>query len=513
MKRDWRKLYVAAALMLMPVIAAAQANNEGERMLDIADSLYGVQKYDEALQYAEQSAEAMRREHSLEGESDVMNLLALIHVRKGEFDEAARCAHRCYEIDVKIGNPDNISSTLNTLAGIYMSMRQSREAEKYILKGIDYARKADNPQRMAVLHGMASEVYQHMGQYEQSLDYATKAYEMEQKLGRRDKMAIRQAERAPALIALERYAEAEKALNEAIPGLRESGNIHSLGIACNQMGQLKHRAGNDSAAVRYHNEALQIFLDQHDLYNESRSRQGLYEALRNSNPALAMEHNDRYLELRDSLYDKDTGELLSKYAAQYGNDELKAENRQMHHYILIGVICLVAVVSAGCGIMWWMRRRWKKRLEVLIKQIEVLNGGDSASSTSDAAEPSDNPAISTDETSEEVFDEDHRFLMKLVEVVNAGLPTGQYGVEQIASEMNMSVQTFRRRLMSATGETPKAFISAIQMERAAKLLKDDKDMPVSRVATLCGYDETNSFGRSFKRFYNVTPSQYREENA
>ena len=107
--------------MLMPVIAAAQANNEGERMLDIADSLYGVQKYDEALQYAEQSAEAMRREHSLEGESDVMNLLALIHVRKGEFDEAARCAHRCYEIDVKIGNPDNISSTLNTLAMVHIN--------------------------------------------------------------------------------------------------------------------------------------------------------------------------------------------------------------------------------------------------------------------------------------------------------------------------------------------------------------------------------------------------------
>lgn len=483
----------------MPVVASAEEGSKGDKLLETADSLYAAQQYDEALRYANQSAEAMRSERSLEGESDVMNLLALIHVRKGEFDEAARCAHRCYEIDVKIGDPDDISSTLNTLAGIYMSMRQSDEAEKYILKGIEYARKADNPQRMAVLHGMASEVYQHMGRYEQSLDYATKAYEMEQKLGRTDKMAIRQAERAPALIALERYVEAEKALNEAIPGLRESGNIHSLGIACNQMGQLKHRAGNDSAAVRYHNEALQIFLTQHDLYNESRARQGLYEALRNSNPALAMEHNDRYLELRDSLYDKDTGELLSKYAAQYGNDELKAENRQMHHYIIIGAICLVAVVSLGCGIMWWMRRRWKNRLEVLIKQIEVLS-------------PKETVSVSPQQPTEEP-DEDHKFLMKLVEVVNAGLPTGQYGVEQIASEMNMSVQTFRRRLMSTTGETPKAFISAIQMERAAKLLKDDRDMPISRVATLCGYDETNSFGRSFKRFYNVTPSQYREENA
>ena len=488
---------VMAVLMLASAKGAAEVKIKGERMWEIADSLYGAQQYDEALRYAEQSAEAMRSEGSLKGESDVMNLLALIHVRKGEFDKAARYAHRCYEIDAKQGNPDDISSSLNTLAGIYMSMRQSREAEKYILKGIDYARKAHNPQRLAVLHGMASEVYQHMGDYERSLDYATKAYEMEQKLGRKDKMAIRQAERAPSLIALERFDEAQEALAEAIPGLRESSNLHSLGIACNQMGQLMHQADNDSAAVRYYTEALQIFVDQHDMYNESRSRQGLYEALRRGNPALAMEHNDRYLELRDSLYDKDTGELLSKYAAEYDNDELKAENRQMQHYIIIGVIGLLAVLCLGSLLVWWMRCRQKQRIEQLIKQIEELT----------AIEDNQSPPIQEDA---QVDDEDHRFLMKLVEVVNANLPTGHYGVEQIASEMNMSVQTFRRRLMSATGESPKAFISAIQMERAAKFLKDDPSMPISRIATLCGYDETNSFGRSFKRFYNVTPSQYRE---
>ena len=110
---------------------------------------------------------------------------------------------------------------------------------------------------------------------------------------------------------------------------------------------------------------------------------------------------------------------------------------------------------------------------------------------------------------EDVATEDRLFVMRLVQVVNDGLSTGQYGVEAVASEMNMSVQTFRRRLTSVTGESPKAFISAIQMERAAKLLTDNPDMSIARVATLCGYDETNSFGRSFKRAYGVTPSQYR----
>ena len=46
----------------------------------------------------------------------------------------------------------------------------------------------------------------------------------------------------------------------------------------------------------------------------------------------------------------------------------------------------------------------------------------------------------------------------------------------------MSTQTFRRRLMAVTGESPKAFISAIQMELAAKLLKDHPDMTISQIA-------------------------------
>ena len=511
------------ALILMPVKGAAEESTKGERLLEMADSLYGLQQYDEAQRLAEQSVEMMRSERNLDGESDVMNLLSLIHVRKGEFNEAAKCAHRCYEIDVKRGNPDDISSSLNTLAGIYMSMRQPREAEKYILKGIDYANQVDNPQRMAVLHGMASEVYHHLGDDQQSLDYATKAYEMEQKLNRKDKMAIRQAERASALIGLLRNDEARQALEEAIPGLRESGNLHSLGIACNQMGSLLRQTHNDTAAVRYYNEALQIFLAQHDLFNESYSRKGLYEALRNTDPALAMEHNDRYLALRDSIYDKDTGELLSKYAAEYGNDQLQAENAELEKsgrlYIIIGVVAVAAVLCLGMVLIGWLRRREKRHIEQLIRQIETLKSAVapqiSEGEPSEQSNYSDYPENSENsETSDQSENsEDHRFLMKLVKVVNASLPTGHYGVEQIAQEMNMSVQTFRRRLLSATGESPKAFISAIQMERAAKLLKDDPDLPISRVATLCGYDETNSFGRSFKRFYNLTPSQYREENA
>lgn len=95
-------------------------------------------------------------------------------------------------------------------------------------------------------------------------------------------------------------------------------------------------------------------------------------------------------------------------------------------------------------------------------------------------------------------------------MVNEGLSAGDYSVETIASNLNMSVSTFRRRLLSAAGESPKAYISAIQMERAATLLTDSRDMPIQQVARLCGFDETSTFGHTFKRIYCCSPSQYRE---
>lgn len=513
MLRITKESVIIALLLLVPLRGLAVGDTKGEMLANEADSLYGLQQYGEAQRVAEQALAQSRSEANAQCEADCLNLLAIIHIRQGQFSEAVKYAKQCYALDEKSGDPDAMSSSLNTLAGIYMSMRQPQEAEKYVLKGIQYASKVDNPQRLAVLHGMASEVYHILKQEERSLDYATKAYEMEKNLGRKDKMAIRQAMRANALIALQRDAEARQALDEAIPGLRISGNTHSLGIACNQMGLLMHQVQNDSAAVRYYNEALKIFLSQHDLFNESKSRHGLYEALRHSNPDLAMEHNDRYNELRDSLYDEKTGQLLSKYAVEYGYDELQAETTEMQRsyrlYIIIGVILLLAVLSYGL----WRVRHDRRRMQELIRQVEAMRIAALAEPTTVVDESAESETIAdsaSESTQDEIAAEDRLFIMRLVQVVNDNLSSGQYGVETIASEMNMSVQTFRRRLMSVTGESPKAFISAIQMERAAKLLTDNPDMPISRVANLCGYDETNSFGRVFKRAYGVTPSQYRE---
>ena len=96
----------------------------------------------------------------------------------------------------------------------------------------------------------------------------------------------------------------------------------------------------------------------------------------------------------------------------------------------------------------------------------------------------------------------------MIAEVEKALSNKDYSVESIAEQMNMSVSTFRRKLMNITGESPKNYITAIQMNKAATLLEKQAGLSVNEVSSSCGFDDAANFSRVFKRFYGVAPSQY-----
>ena len=247
-----------------------------------------------------------------------------------------------------------------------------------------------------------------------------------------------------------------------------------------------------------------------DLYNEIHAHRGLYESYWELNPDSAKIELDYFDLLKDSLYSHATADALSRYNAEFGNDLLQQENeaeRKAHlRTIIIAVGILLLVVVIAWIIIRRMRQRENQRIAALMDEIELLRK---------ESVKNDEKDVKSEESSVEsavksIPDEDRLFLMRVIDVVNEGMREGQIGVEHIASELNMSVQTFRRRLQNAAGEKPKAFISAIQMEKAGKLLKERPDIPVLEVASLCGFEEASSFTHTFKRIFGMSPRQYRE---
>ena len=296
-----------------------------------AEYLYGMQRYVEAIGFAQRALPLTKNNKDFTWQSETLNILAQATFNLSDWPTSIDYAKRLLDIDQQHGDKDRIASTLNTIANIYLAARQPEEAEKFITRAEDVCRKTDNTMRLSAISGIESEVYLQLKQYDKALDYAKQALALARENKREDKAAIHLSQMAAVWLETDKSEEARQVLQQAIPILRKAGNRKSLGICLNQMGEAERLEKHLAEAASYFEQARQLFAEMGDAYNESRSLHGLYKAFYKSNPERAKAFHDRYMEMRDSLYESDMQAVLSSYNAQYNNDKLQHEKEEVKH--------------------------------------------------------------------------------------------------------------------------------------------------------------------------------------
>lgn len=478
-----------------------------------------AQQHADCAAFAQKSLDIAQRSKDTGMTADCLTLLAISRFRQGDYKDALVFARQCYALDKQSGNKEGLSSTLNTLAGICLAARQYAEAETYVKEALALQDELKNPARQAIFRGMASEICHALGREEEALTYARQALETEKQLNRPEKQAIRLTQMAAAYVGLKRYAEARQCLDEAMPQFRRDGNELSLGIACNLMGDvLSATGGSEAERVNYFSEAAEIFKRKGDLYNESYARQGLYDALKNSQPSQAMLHLERLQLLKDSIYNKETSEELGRFNAAYGNERLREQHEEAlaHRRVLIVLLVSLLFVALTGGILLRqkMRRERRRHCDVLARfreELEAKSGaGVSTESEEDVkhheSEAPQKKTCETDRAEERTPDTD--FIERVADVINQLLEKGDATVEAVAESMCMTPSRLRRHISKATGQTPQSLIINARMVKAAQLLRRRPDLNVTEVAQTCGFDSVSNFVRAFKKHYGVTPRQY-----
>lgn len=84
-------------------------------------------------------------------------------------------------------------------------------------------------------------------------------------------------------------------------------------------------------------------------------------------------------------------------------------------------------------------------------------------------------------------------------------------VETVAKNAGFSMDYFNRIFLSHTGFTVNAYIGYIRLKQAAFMLRTT-DKSVLDIALEIGYNSHEGFAKAFKKYYNVTPSEYRTQN-
>jgi AraC family transcriptional regulator len=82
------------------------------------------------------------------------------------------------------------------------------------------------------------------------------------------------------------------------------------------------------------------------------------------------------------------------------------------------------------------------------------------------------------------------------------------GLESLGARANLSGPHLQRVFKAAIGETPKAYVSRLRVERAAFCLLAHES-PVAEIAAECGFQSPETFIRAFRRRFAVTPREYR----
>lgn len=83
-------------------------------------------------------------------------------------------------------------------------------------------------------------------------------------------------------------------------------------------------------------------------------------------------------------------------------------------------------------------------------------------------------------------------------------------LEGLASRCNMSVRNFIRRFEQATTNTPFEYLQRVRIEAAKKML-ESKNEGIAQIASRCGYEDVDYFGKIFRRYMAMTPRAYREK--
>lgn len=117
---------------------------------------------------------------------------------------------------------------------------------------------------------------------------------------------------------------------------------------------------------------------------------------------------------------------------------------------------------------------------------------------------------SSREKSQEV-DSQLMYVTKVIRYIQVNY-SGALSVDEIAKLLGLNRSYLTRLFKKSTGQSPQEYIFSYRMKQAASLLLES-DQSVQYVAFSVGYSDSFTFSKAFKRYYGVSPRDYRLEQS
>ncbi|NLI36382.1 MAG: response regulator [Bacteroidales bacterium] len=103
---------------------------------------------------------------------------------------------------------------------------------------------------------------------------------------------------------------------------------------------------------------------------------------------------------------------------------------------------------------------------------------------------------------------DRELLEKLDKKIDIELSNSDLSVDELAGELYFSRSTFYRKVKNLTGFSPNDYVRVYRVKKAAEFIQDG-DYNLSEIADMTGFSTQSYFSSMFKKYYGLTPSEYK----
>ena len=328
----------------------------------MAEYYYDKEQYAQSLEAISCADDLSAKIRDKRLRSDILSTMFNTYFRLGEYDKALHSLLECYSIDMDLGDDELISGDLNSFAAIYLAVKQPQVGIRYIERAIALERKLKRQDRLAIRLGMASELFLMNHEPTKAMQAIDEAYKIDSLAGRKEKAAIRLSQKGAVLEALSQYEQALAVMNRALPELEKANNTYSLAVCYNQLASVNEKLGNREAAMAYYKKALEQSVKCGSPKTERIAERGLWQTMRDENPAAAMIHLERYTALTDSLQSKmlsmQVG-VMDLTAQSMNVEQMSASKRKINQALKWGglLLLLMAVLMLIAMTVAWRKSR------------------------------------------------------------------------------------------------------------------------------------------------------------
>jgi AraC-like DNA-binding protein/tetratricopeptide (TPR) repeat protein len=423
--------------------------------------------YGEAMKYAYTMLQTVEGTDYFTGIGQAYQLIGVIHFEDQNYEEARKSYEAALSFYQKSNVKADIGYCYNSLGVLCLSTQKFDVARKYLLKSIEIREEINDEDGLGQAYGNLGFVYKSEHDYATAEKYYRFANEIAGKYNNRFRLAASFVDLGELYLLTGNYGLAESHLLKSVDIATRMGQKQLLKDAYSFLAQLEKRRGRVESTLKY-TEWVAAYKDSI--------------------------HADRSKQIANVQIRYETGK--KEQAIQL----LKRDQKIQTLWKNIAIAILTLMALASITILLLRRYRERKNYELFNLRIDYLT-----EQNKDLSQKYQHSITSISENGLE--SEESRVLKKALEVVEKYIADPLFGVEMMAKEIGMSRASLHRKLKSASGISPSAFVRGVRLKRAAALLRNRTDS-VTQIAFAVGFEDQSNFSKSFKKQFGVTPSEY-----